>query len=398
MRIPLGDEPLVSPRWTTRVLLIVALATGLGCSSKDSGPTNPPGPLPASIQFVQVGGFSTPVYMTQPPDDDRMFVVQKTGEIMVLVNGTTRITPFLDITGLLTTGGEQGLLSMAFDPGYTTNGRFFVCYTGADGDVTVARYHVSANPDSAVPTADEIVLRIEHSAQPNHNGGLILFGSDDMLYVGVGDGGGAQDPFNTGQNPSDSLGNILRIDVSGDSGYTVPADNPIAGSPVWSWGLRNPWRFSFDRHTGDLYIGDVGETNYEEIDVATAASGGGRNANFGWSMYEGSHCFRGPCSPSGKVMPVHEYVHIYSGGANNAVAVIGGYVYRGSAIVGIDGHYFYGDAGGTWLRSFKFAGGVATEHTLWDIALPTPMLSFAEDHQGELYALTASGLFRIAPR
>ena len=382
--------------WTTLLPLIVALAIVSSCSNDDS-PT-PPTPLPASIQFIQVGGFTSPVFMTQPPDDDRMFVVQKSGEIMVVVNGNTRTTPFLDITGLLTTGGEQGLLSMAFSPDYASNGRFFVCYTGNDGDVTVARYHVSANPDSAVPTADEIVLRIEHSTRPNHNGGLILFGPDDMLYVGVGDGGGGNDPFDTGQNPADSLGNILRIDVSGDSAYTIPLDNPIAGSPVWSYGLRNPWRFSFDRTTHDLYIGDVGENNFEEIDVATAASGGGRNTNFGWSMYEGSNCYRGPCSPSGKVMPVHEYVHIYNRGVNNAVAVIGGYVYRGSAIAGIDGHYFYGDAGGTWLRSFKFSGGAATEHTLWDIALPTPVLSFAEDHHGELYALTASGLFRIAPR
>jgi len=389
----------VSTRWTTRILLVGALVTSLGCDSKDDGPTHPPAPLPADIQLVLVaGGFTSPVFMTQPPGDDRMFVVQKSGEIMVVDNGITRTTPFLDITGLLTTGSEQGLLSMAFDPAYTTNGRFFVCYTGNDGDVTVARYHVSANPDSAVPTADEIVLQVEHSAQPNHNGGLILFGPDDMLYIGVGDGGGANDPFNSGQNPADSLGNILRVDVSGDSGHTIPPDNPVAGSPVWSWGLRNPWRFSFDRTTDDLYIGDVGENVMEEIDVATAASGGGRNANFGWSMYEGSNCFRGPCSPSGKAMPVHEYVHVTNRGQNNAVAVIGGYVYRGSAISGLDGHYFYGDVGGTWLRSFKLSGGAATEHTLWDIALPNPPLSFAEDHQGELYVLTGGGaLFRISP-
>jgi glucose/arabinose dehydrogenase len=384
-----------SIRWTA-LLVLVALASVLACSEKSDGPTAPPPPF--TLQFV-AGGFTSPVFMSQPPDDNsRLFVVQQSGEIMVVRNGATLTRPFLDITGFVSTGDELGLLSMAFDPDYATNGRFYVCYTGADGDVTVERYHVSADPDSAVPVADEIVLLVEHSTFANNNGGLILFGPDDMLYLGVGDGGDEGDPFNTGQNPSDLLGNILRIDVSGDSAYTIPPDNPYAGSPVWSWGLRNPWRFSFDRETGDLYIGDVGQENYEEIDVATAVTGGGRDVNYGWPMYEGSHCFIPPCSPAGKTMPVHEYVHVDANPSNRSEWVIGGYVYRGNAIAGLKGHYFYGDKAGTWLRSFKFSGGTASEHTLWDVALPDPLLSFAEDNQGELYALTRGGaIFRISP-
>jgi hypothetical protein len=273
--IPGGDILVKRIGWST-LLALIALASVLSCSDKDDGPTEPPAPLPADIQLVLVaGGFTSPVFMTQPPGDDRMFVVQKSGEIMVVDNGNTRTTPFLDITGLLTTGSEQGLLSMAFDPEYASNGRFFVCYTGNDGDVIVARYHVSANPDSAVPVADEIVLQVEHSAQPNHNGGLILFGPDDMLYVGVGDGGGANDPFNSGQNPADSLGNILRIDVSGDSGYTDPArqsERRVSGVVV---GVAEPSGASAStERPEDLYIGDVGESVMEEIDVATAVLGG----------------------------------------------------------------------------------------------------------------------------
>jgi len=385
-------------RWA-RPLLLVALAAGLGCSDdKKSGPTTPtpPSPLPATISLQLVAsGFTDPVFMTQPPGDSRMFVVEKGGKIFVVKNGVTNATPFLDLSGMVATTYEQGLLSMAFRPDYTTSRRFYVCYTGTDGDVTVARYHPSSgNPDVADPTADEIVLRIEHSAATNHNGGLLLFGPDGKLYMSVGDGGADDD---SGQNPGDLLGNILRIDVSGASGYTVPADNPF-GTPVWSYGLRNPWRFSFDRSTGDLYIGDVGEAAWEEVDVATASSGRGKGLNFGWANYEGTHCYNPPCSPTGQTMPVLEYAHDYNSGDQNGYCVIGGYVYRGSAIPGLRGHYFYGDVGGTWLRSFRYSRGVATEQTLWNVNLQDNPHSFAEDHQGELYVMTNGGnLWKIVP-
>jgi len=389
---------MICIRRITRALLLVTLASGLGCGSdKGGGPTNPqpPPPLPANItlQFVE-GGFSSPVCMTQPPGDNRMFVVQQSGQIKVFKNGSTLGTPFLDISSLVSVDYERGLLGMAFHPSYASNGRFYVCYTGSDGDVTVARYHVSSNPDVAVATADDIVLRIEHSGHPSHNGGTIVFGPDGMLYISVGDGG---DTDASGQDTGDLLGNILRIDVNGASGYTVPANNPF-GTPVWSYGLRNPWKFSFDRSNGDLYIGDVGEAEWEEVDVATAASGRGRSVNFGWSMYEGTHCYHPPCSPAGKTMPILEYAHIYDPGQVNAYCIIGGYVYRGSAIPGLQGHYFYGDVAAKWLRSFKFSGGAATQQTLWNLTLSDPPLSFAEDHQGELYVLTQGGqIFRIAP-
>lgn len=393
-------------RWI-QALLLVAIAAGLGCSDKKDTPTTPPPPVspPANIKLSFVAKVSgVPVFMTQPPSDSRMFVVQQGGQISVVKGGTTLSTPFLDISGLVDIGGcgEGGLLSMAFRSDYATSGRFYVCYKGNDGDVIVARYHVSGNADVAAPTADEIVLRVEHSAHDNHNGGLILFGPDGKLYVGIGDGGGSGcgggDGFNTGQNPADSLGNILRIDVSGTSGYTIPADNPYAGSPVWSWGLRNPWRFSFDRVTDDLYIGDVGQGTWEEVDVATAMSGGGRNTNFGWSVCEGTHNYNGNCASSTSTKPVIEYAH---DGQSNCI--IGGYVYRGAAIPALQGHYFYADNGGTWLRSFKLSGGAATESIDWSttsqpVALADVPTSFAEDHQGELYILLANGdLYRIAP-
>jgi len=386
-------------RWA-RPLLLVAVAAGLGCSDdKKTGPTTPqpPSPLPATISLQLVAsGFTDPVFMTQPPGDSRMFVVEKGGKVFVVKNGVTNATPFLDISGLVATTYEQGLLSMAFRPDYTTSRRFYVCYTGTDGDVIVARYHPSSgNPDVAAPTADEIVLRVEHSAFPTHNGGLLLFGPDGKLYVGIGDGGDVGNP----QNPADSLGNILRIDVSGSSGYTVPADNPF-GTLVWSYGLRNPWRFSFDRSTGDLYIGDVGEVAWEEVDVATASSGRGKGLNFGWGIYEGTHCRKAPCSSTGLTMPVLDYAHVDDpvNSDLSAYCIIGGYVYRGSAIPGLQGHYFYGDVAGTWLRSFRYSGGVATQQTLWNVNLLDNPYSFAEDHQGELYVMTNGGnLWKIAP-
>lgn len=386
-----------------RPLLIIVVATGLGCSNDKHGtPTTPvpPSSLPTTISLVPVaGGFTDPVYMIQPPgSDSRMFVVEKGGRIKVVKNGVTNGTPFLDITGLVATGYEQGLLSMAFRSDYATSGRFYVCYTATNWDVIVARYHVSSgNPDVAASAADEVVLRVPHSQSNEHNGGLIRFGPDGKLYVSLGDGvdGGGV----AAQDPDSKLGKILRIDVSGSSGYTVPSDNPF-GNETWSYGLRNPWRFSFDRSTGDLYVADVGEAQYEEVDVATAGSGRGKSVNFGWSMYEGTHCYAGPCSPAGKTMPVLEYAHVYDQGGqgDNAYCVIGGYVYRGSAVPGLQGHYLYGDVGGTWLKSFRYSGGAVTEATTWNVRFDESPLSFAEDHQGELYVLTNGGtMYRIAP-
>jgi glucose/arabinose dehydrogenase len=371
-------------RWTA-LAMITALTAMPACSrkhaSQPTGPNPTPPPLPASLSLVTVGsGFNSPVFLTSPPGDhDRLFVVEQRGAIRILENGTTLATPFLTVGGLAN-GYEQGLLSLAFDPQYTTNGRFYVFANSSaqGGDVVVIRYHVSS----------------DHTFS-NHNGGLLLFGPDGKLYVGVGDGGGSGDPFGNGQNHDDLLGNILRVDVSSGSGYAVPGDNPWAGNPVWCYGLRNPWRFSFDRQTGDLYIADVGQDAREEVDFAPASTGRGRGANFGWSITEGTACYNpaSGCDRTGLIEPVLDYGH--TGGAN---CIIGGYVYRGAAIAGLEGHYFYADNGTRWLKSFRIAGGAAVDHTDWNVTLPDAPLSFGEDQSGELYVLCANGeILRLAP-
>jgi glucose/arabinose dehydrogenase len=252
----------------------------------------------------------------------------------------------------------------------------------------------TTDPDVAVGTSDETILTISHSYDEHHNGGQLQFGPDGMLYLSVGDGGGSGDPLDSGQDPSDMLGNILRINVSGASGYTIPIGNPFANNPVWSYGLRNPWRFSFDRSNGDLYIGDVGQGLREEIDVAPNSAGRGKGANFGWSIMEGNSCYEASsCDPSGLILPVVDYSH-----ANNNTAVIGGYVYRGNDIPGIRGRYFYSDLTGRWLHSFVYAGGRATDPIDWNLTLPDGALSFGEDGHGELYVMTDGGqVFRLSP-
>jgi len=386
------------------LLLIPALAMLPSCGGKKSasstappGPTPTPAPPPAQLQWSLVaGGFSDPVYLAVPPGDThRLFIVEKGGTIRIIKDGTTLSTPFLDLTGQVAGDYEQGLLSMAFRPDYASSGRFYVFFTASgSGTVMVERFHVSGNPDVAVNTADETVLSVAHSYDTHHNGGQLQFGPDGMLYLSIGDGGGSGDPLDSGQDPSDLLGSILRINVNGNSGYTIPVGNPFANSPVWSYGLRNPWRFSFDRSTGDLYIGEVGQGVREEIDVATKASGGGRGVNFGWSVMEGNSCYEAlSCDKTGLTMPAVDYTH-----DNNNSAVIGGYVYRGSAIPGIRGHYFYTDLTGRWLRSFVYSGGKATQQTDWDMLLPDGPMSFGEDGQGELYVMTDGGqIFKLTP-
>jgi len=252
---------------------------------------------------------------------------------------------------------------------------------------------VSNNPDVASGTADETVITVTHRMFPSHNGGQLQFGPDGMLYVSIGDGGGSGDPNDTGQDPSDQLGNILRINVNGNTGYTIPSGNPFANNPVWAYGLRNPWRFSFDRATGDLYIADVGQGLREEIDVAAKSAGAGRGVNFGWPIMEGVNCYEASsCDKSGLTAPVVDYTH-----DNGNSCVIGGYVYRGSDIPGIRGHYFYTDLTGRWLHSFVYSGGKATKQTDWDLTLPDGPMSFGEDGKGELYVTTDGGqIYRLS--
>jgi hypothetical protein len=347
---------------------------GLSLSSGDSLTLTP-----------AIRGLHSPVYLTAPKGDPRIFVVEQDGLIRLVKNGQIVLVPFLDLTHRVSSGGERGLLSMAFHPAYARNGLFFVNYTDHNGDTRVERYHVSANPDVA-DTAGHLIITIR---QPyaNHNGGLVLFGPDGMLYVGMGDGGSGGDPHGNGQNPNALLASLLRLDVDHGDPYAVPPDNPFArgggGREVWAKGLRNPWRFAFGPDSM-LYIADVGQNAWEEVDVAPANAAG---RNYGWNSMEGSHCYHGLfCRDARFTPPVLEYDH------GNGCSVIGGFVYRGTKAPGLKGHYVYSDYCSGWIRSFRYSHGVAVDQKTWKVPELGPVLSFGEDGAGELYVLTAGGV------
>ena len=377
--------------------LSLHLAVGASACSSQSGPTLPQG-SGARLQQV-VAGLTFPVYLTAPAGDPtRLFIVEKAGSIRIVKNGILLPAAFLDISPQISNLGEQGLLGLAFDPNYAANGRFFVHYTDLQGNTRVSRFQVSADPDLANAGSEQIILT---QTQPyaNHNGGQLLFGPDGMLYLGLGDGGSAGDPQGRGQDRSDLLGSILRVDVQVGSPYTVPADNPFLSQTgvrpeIWSYGLRNPWRFSFDRGTGDLYIADVGESRFEEVDISPAAEGAGKGLNYGWNLMEGKHCFSTrSCDQTGLTLPVDEYNH------SQGCSITGGYVYRGSAVPALQGLYFFADFCQGWVRSFRLAGGAATELTDWRVLQPGGSItSFGEDAAGELYLMsTNGGVFQVVP-
>ncbi len=337
--------------------------------------------LSISLQQV-IAGLSSPVYLTHAGDgSNRLFIVEQPGRILIHKNGSLLGTPFLDIRSKVGYGGERGLLSVAFHPQYASNRRFFVYYTrSSDGDIIVSEFAASTgNPDIADP-AETVLLVIEHSTYSNHNGGQLQFGPDGYLYLGTGDGGGGGDPLGSGQNINTLLGKILRIDVNSGSPYTIPPGNPYAGvaglDEIYAIGLRNPWRFSFDRLTGALYVGDVGQGAREEIDIITLGG------NYGWNTMEGTQCYSPPsnCNMAGLTLPIAEYAH--SGGN---CSVTGGHVYRGSQSADMYGTYLYGDycTGIIW----GYAGGVATQ--LLDTSLS--ISSFGEDQSGEIYVVSLSG-------
>lgn len=355
--------------------------TACSDSTGSTGSTPPPAAADLAVEAV-VSGMQNPVYLTAPRGDGRLFVVEQAGVIRIVENGQVRSTAFLDIHSLVASGGERGLLSMAFHPDYAVNGLFYVDYTDTNGDTRIVRYAVSADPNVADPSTAQILLTI---AQPfaNHNGGLVLFGPDGMLYIGMGDGGSGGDPQEHGQNTATLLGALLRVDVNGGSPFAIPGDNPF-GNAIWAYGLRNPWRFAFDRTTGLLYIADVGQNRREEINVAPGATPA---VNYGWNIMEGNECFEPPsgCDRSGLAIPVLDYDH------GQGCSVTGGFVYRGSAIAAIQGHYFYSDFCSGWLRSFRFDGGAAADQTEWEVGDLGNVTSFGEDGDGELYLLSASG-------
>jgi glucose/arabinose dehydrogenase len=389
----------MSPRRSSTVLpqTAASLALALACGSSSSGP--PDGP-PSTLALQEVtGNLDAPVFLTAPPGDpDRLFVVEKNGVIRIIRNNAILTTPFLDITSKTTKGSEQGLLGLAFHPDYASNGFFFVSYTapggGDAGHSVVARYQVSANPDVA-GTAEVVVLTVDQPFS-NHNGGMIAFGPDGYLYFGLGDGGDGGDPLETGQDRTDLLGSMLRLDINSPT-YSIPAGNPYLGHPtfreeIWNYGLRNPWRFSFDRQTGDLYIGDVGQGSREEVNVVASGAGGGQD--FGWDDMEGTDCYEDSnCASNPALRPVLDYGH------GSGCAVTGGYVYRGAAIPAIQGMYFYSDYCTGFVRSFRFTGSGIAESFEWDnLRRSGGVTSFGEDGRGELYIMTESGrLFRFVP-
>ena len=368
------------------LLCLLALA---GCRN-DGGP----GPGNAAIRLQEVAsGLDFPVFLTAPPGDNaRLFIVEKTGKIRIVKNGSLLPAPFLDLSGKVSGGGEQGLLGLAFHPDYAGNGRFVVNYTNQGGDTRVAVYHVSADPDVADPASEQVILAVDQPFS-NHNGGMVVFGPDGKLYIGMGDGGSGGDPQGNGQNRAALLGKLLRLEVSGAGAASVPADNPFVGQAgmrpeIWSYGMRNPWRFSFDRVSHDLYIGDVGQNAHEEIDVSTQSTGFGKGLNFGWNQMEGAACYSpgNGCDRSGLVLPVVDYSH------SQGCSVTGGYVYRGSAVPALAGLYFYADYCEGWVKSFRLSGGSASEQTDWSALRPGGQItSFGEDARGELYLMTSGG-------
>ena len=396
------------------VILLVVLGCSSGSGTEETGTPSasaPPATTPPAVAGTALGlrpvatGLSGPVHITHA-GDERLFIVEQPGRIRIVQQGSVVATPFLDIVSLVRSGGEQGLLSVAFHPAYHLPavpgfGLFWVNYTNTNGDTVIARYTVSrANPQQADP-ASALTLFVIKQPFSNHNGGLNTFGPVEgpagqrYLYIGMGDGGGGGDPQNNAQRDDTLLGKMLRLDPSLEARpalpfYTIPPDNPMAaaGAPlgtIWAKGLRNPWRFAFDPVGGDLYIGDVGQNIWEEVDFTPAGTPGGRN--YGWRLMEGQSCFDPPsnCEAPGLERPVAVYAH-----SNGRCAVVGGYVYRGTRLPALTGMYLYAD-----LCSGEIFGLAQVTPGVWQSTLllssGLSILTFGEDVQHELYVGSDNG-------
>ena len=372
--------------------LLCAVVFGAPWSPSQAQPfdpcqAQPTNPTPAVALTPVEDGFDQPVFLTHAGDgSDRLFVVEQPGLIRIVRDGQTSQEPFLDIRSRVDFGGEQGLLSMAFHPQYAHNGRFFVNYTARpDGRTVVAEYHVSQDADIADPT-EKVVIEI---AQPfaNHNGGQLQFGPDGFLYVGMGDGGSGGDPLGNGQNLNSLLGKLLRIDVDGTEPYAIPQDNPFVGrsearGEIYAYGLRNPWRFSFDRCDGRLFLADVGQGRIEEVDWVV------KGGNYGWNVMEGSQCYppNSFCVQGGLELPIHEYRHDAQGGNS----ITGGYVYRGALYPALAGRYFFADFVSARLWSLT-QNAQAQWQSQELLVAPFNISSFGQDEDGELYVLGFDG-------
>ncbi len=355
--------------------------------------------LSAQNLIVDIGvinsGFNRPVDI-KFTDNDHMFVVEQDGIIKIVVNGILQATPFLNIDAKVgSSGNEQGLLGLAFSPNYSTDGRFYVNYTNNSGNTVIARYQVSSNPNVADAGSEEILLTI---SQPfsNHNGGHLAFGQDGYLYIGTGDGGSGGDPNNNAQNGNSFLGKMLRIDVSGANGYTIPQDNPFINdssvlSEIWALGLRNPWRFSFDMANGDLWIGDVGQNAIEEIDYLTAGDAGG---NLGWRCYEGNSPYNtsGCSGASNYKMPIVQY---NQGGSPYRCAITGGYVYRSNEYPALNGYYFFSDYCSGEIMALDTNNG---NQMLVSISFGVNISTFGQNPSGDVFCadLSNGSIFKIS--
>jgi glucose/arabinose dehydrogenase len=358
-----------------------------GSSAGAPGPFDPHALRIDGQPFAE--GLASPVFATGTADGSgRLLVLEQPGRIRIVgIDGSVAATAFLDIANRLVSGGERGLLGLALHPDYATNGRLFVDYTRSpDGATVISEFQ--ARGDSADPASEQILLTIP---QPfaNHNGGMLAFDSSGMLMIGMGDGGSAGDPQGNGQNRQALLGKLLRIDVDGKKPYGLPSDNPFLHAAntrpeIWDLGMRNPWRFSFDRQTGDLFIGDVGQDSWEEIDAERAGTGG---FDYGWNLMEARHCFQGDCDPSGLTLPVAEYSH------SDGCSVTGGYVYRGSKFPLLFGGYLFSDycSGTIWAfpAVTALANGSAAPVVVG--AAGFSVSSFGQDDDGELYVVDLAG-------
>lgn len=384
------------------LLLLLVLPTLAQETPEEPTITRDTAPIASALQLTPIAdGFTRPLYVGDAGDgSNRLFVLEQSGKIWVIEDGIKLEQPFLDVSQIITQTAlnmsyytEQGLLGIAFHPNYKSNGYFFINYTDTSGGTVVARYNVSlSNPNIADASSAQIIFQI---AQPfaNHNGGYMDFGPDGYLYIALGDGGSANDPLGAGQNTQILLGSILRLDVDNGLPYSIPADNPFVGDDtsadeIWAYGLRNPWRFSFDAATGDLYIADVGQNLWEEVNFQSADSLGGEN--YGWNAWEATHAFANVAA-EGHILPIAEYSH------SIGCSITGGYVYRGEAIPDLEGVYLFSDycSGRVWA---SYRDLDMQWNTIEFLNTGMPVSSFGEDEANELYIIDYTGtIYRIDP-
>lgn len=380
-------------RWPTLILAMAAVGTvAVSCGGDGMTATLP---TADDIVLTEIADkLERPVQLIGIPGDERLFIVEQRGRIRVLQGGELQQTLYLDLSGEVSGGNEQGLLGLAFHPDFSANRYVYVNFTNGAGDTEVVRYTESIDGSALDPATRKDILFVE---QPfgNHNAGQLLFGPDGFLYVPLGDGGSGGDPQGNGQDPGTLLGSILRIDVDGGDPYAIPADNPFAsggGRPeVWAYGVRNPWRNDIDAEAGYIYVADVGQNEWEEISVARLDEAG---VNYGWNTVEGPECYRDSnCDRTGLRDPVVSYTHA------DGCSITGGHVYRGTRLAGLSGTYFYSDYCSGWLRSFRWdpLQEAAVDQREWSIPDLGSVYSFGRDADGELYILAGSRAYRIDP-